>query len=387
MENQVWYTNGKLFINGRFHQGSFCVKDGKFGKIITVENEPNGISESLIKTADEVIDLQGNYVIPGLVDIHIHGAAGFDFSDGDAKGLVKMAEFLASRGVTSFLPTAMTLPEDGYAKAAVSLTEADLSGKEVLTARVLGMRMEGPFLSREKCGAQNPEFLQSPDPEMIGRIQALCGGQVRILDLAPELPGALDFIKAEKEIVISLAHTNAVYAEAVNAFKTGASHVTHLYNGMRPFHHREPGLIGAAWDSKDATAELIGDGYHVHEAAVRTAFRMMPHRICLVSDALRCLGMPEGEYELSGQIIRCTDGVARLSDGTLAGSCRDLFEDLKTVISFGIPAEDAIEAATEIPARVVGNPMIGSIEEGKFADFIICDENFNRKDVLMGGHR
>jgi len=398
MKNQIWYVNGKLFIGGRFLKGSFCVSDGKIVKVLTEEKdcgeagfdspEVSGKAAGDSSEKGMFLNLNGAYVIPGLIDLHIHGAAGYDFSDGDAGGLIKIAGFLASRGVTSFLPTTMTIAREDYLKAADAMKqvqrESAVSGG---LARIPGMRMEGPFLSKEKCGAQNPVFLRTPDHEFFREIMERSGNGVAILDLASELAGAEEFIKkAAGETLISLAHTNADYEEATAAFVAGAKHVTHLYNAMRPFLHREPGLIGALWDSEGTTAEIIGDGYHVHESAVRTAFKMMPHRICLVSDALRCLGVPEGEYELSGQTVICKDGVARLKNGTLAGSSTDLFEMMKRVISFGVPKEEVIEAVTETPAKIIGSKTVGILEEGRFADFIVSDENFDHKKVYIGGN-
>ena len=389
MKNRIWYVNGNLFIGGRFLKGCFCVSDGKIEKIITGEDASDKAGEASAEDGT-FFDLNGAYVIPGLIDLHIHGAVGCDFSDGDAEGLRKMARFLASRGVTSFLPTAMTISREDYLKAADAMKqvikeEADTESKTL--ARILGMRMEGPFLSKEKCGAQNPDFLTMPDYELFLEVKERSENRIAIIDLAPELPGAEEFIKkAAGKVTVSLAHTNATYEEATVAFVAGAKHVTHLYNAMRPFLHREPGLIGALWDCDNTTCEIIGDGYHVHASAVKTAFKMKPHRICLVSDALRCLGVPEGEYELSGQTVICKDGVARLKNGTLAGSCTDLFEMMKRVISFGVPAEEVIEAVTETPAGIIGSKTVGVLEEGRFADFIVCDETFENRKVYLGGN-
>ena len=391
------YENGKIFIDGKFTDGGFEVEDGRFKRVFSGSDSPK---------PEEKVDLQGAYVIPGLVDIHIHGAAGEDFSSGSPAGLSKMAAFLASCGVTSFLPTAMTLPKEEYLRIADLIannsdedlftdnTEAGLIGENTdadlieektaakQSARILGMRMEGPFLSKEKCGAQNPAYLQMPDYPVFQEIFARSKGSLKVIDVAPELPGASDFItKASKNCVVSLAHSDAGYEEALEGFESGAKHVTHLYNAMPTFHHRNPGLIGAAWDSKNVTAEIIGDGIHVHESAIRTAFRMMPGRICLISDGLCCMGMSDGEYELTGQKIILRDGAAYLSNGTLAGARSDLFSNLKNLISFGISVEEAVTAATKTPADVIGNETVGAIEEGRFADFIICDLSHDIDDV------
>jgi N-acetylglucosamine-6-phosphate deacetylase len=247
--------------------------------------------------------------------------------------------------------------------------------------------MEGPFLSEQKRGSQGKTNLRDPDGAFFRELQEICGGMIRIVDVAPELPGALQFCQeASKDCTVSAAHTAATYEQARRLYEAGASHLTHLLHAMTPFHHRAPGVIGAASEKEKVTAELIADNHHVHPSAVRMAFRMFPERICLVSDALRCCGMPEGEYELAGQLVQMQDGVARMLDGTIAGAASDLMEDLRNVIIYGIPIRQAINAATIIPARAAGwSNMVGSIEEGKYADLLICDPGLAIRQVMIGG--
>ena len=371
------FKNGKIFVNGQFVNGGFVVREGIFQSVF----EGDGADEK-----DEVTkDLNGSYVIPGLIDIHVHGAMGYDCSDADAEGIKEMAKFLASCGVTSFLPTTMTLPREQYFKIADCIdTLSDEKGQ----ARIAGIRMEGPFLSEKKCGAQNPEYLQKADIQMFEELQKRCNGKIRIIDVAPEKEGALAFIrKAHENCVISLGHTDSDYAQAMAGFEAGASHVTHLFNGMRPLHHRDPALIGAVFDRKNATAEIIGDGIHIHESVLRTAFNELRGRICLISDGLRCMGVPDGEYELSGQKIICKDGVAKLENGTIAGAKSDLFSNVRNCIRFGIPKEEVITAATLTPSKVIGSDKTGAIEEGRLADFVICNEDFERLEVYIGGEK
>ena len=370
------FTNALVF-RGRegFVPGGFCVENGLFTEVF----EDDRIGGE---------DLKGAKVIPGLVDIHIHGAAGADFSDGDYEGLKRMAALLARRGVTSFLPTSMTLPYESLA-AAFDTAAALKREAPADCARVLGIHMEGPFFSEKKKGAQNGAFLKLPDFEAFRKLQEGCGGLIRLVDVAPELPGAADFTRqASRMAVVSAAHTDADYEAAEALYEAGATHLTHLYNAMPPIHHRQPGVIGAAAERENVSAELICDGYHVHPAAVRMAFKLFPGRICLISDALRCCGMPEGTYELGGQPIELKEGVARLKDGTIAGAASDLWTDLKNAIAFGIPEEEAILAATLNPARAVGaEKSVGSIEKGKEADFIICDEALKVRTVYIKGER
>ena len=326
------------------------------------------------------------YVLPGLVDIHSHGCAGFDFSDGDPDGLAAMGRYYAAHGITTFLPASMSLPYEQLEQAFHTASfYADCRPKG--GARLAGIRMEGPYLSDKKKGAQKAEYLKLPDIEAFCRLQEGCGHLIRIVDLAPELSGAEDFIRnVSASCRVSLAHTNASYEEAMKAFAAGASHVTHLFNGMAPLHHRQPGVIGAAFACKDVMVELICDGLHLHPEIVRMAFTLFPGRVCLISDSMRACGMPDGTYELGGQQVIKKAAAARLSDGSLAGAAMNLFDDMANAIRFGIPVTDAVTAATLTPARAIGlDREIGSLEAGKRADYVICDKDFKVRQVFTGG--
>lgn len=369
------YENGWIFADGRFVRGGFSVENGRFAHVL--EDVP-GPAE----------DLDGALVIPGLVDIHVHGCAGADFSDGDYAGLVRMARYLTRRGVTSFAPASMTLPYDALDKAfhaAARLRREDLADG----ARLMGIQMEGPFLSREKRGSQNPAYLRLPDWDRFLRLYDAAEGLLRIVDVAPELPGAVEFTRrASEKCRVSVAHTAAGYDQAAAVFDAGATHLTHLFNAMSGIHHRHPGPIGAASERENVTAELICDGIHVHPSAVRMAFRLFPGRICLISDALRCCGMAEGSYSLGGQEILLSGGVARLTGGTIAGSAADLYQCMRRAVSFGIPREQAVWAATALPARVIGRESeTGAIADGRAADFVICGGELEPEAVYLGGKR
>ena len=368
------FSNAFVFLPGRgFVRGGFTVEGGRFAEVFEGAREGGA-------------DLGGACVIPGLVDIHTHGALGADFSDGDPEGLRRMAAHLAKCGVTSFAPTSMTLPYETLA-AAFQSAAALAASRPAGCARVMGVHMEGPFFSEKKKGAQNGAWLKKPDFEAFRRLNEGCGGLVRIVDVAPELEDAAAFAaEASRLCTVSAAHTDASYEEAKAVFEAGARHLTHLYNAMPPIHHRRPGPIGAASEREDVTAELICDGLHVHPSAVRMAFRLFPGRICLISDSLRCCGMPEGEYELGGQRVFLAGGVARLADGTIAGAASDLYRDLRNAVAFGVPRGEAILAATLRPARELGREAeIGSIEPGKLADFVVCGEDLGRRAVYLGG--
>lgn len=370
------YYNALLFLGEKgFVPGGFDVEDGRFAAVFTDAREGE-------------VDLCGACVIPGLVDIHTHGAAGADFSDGDAGGLRRMAAHLAGCGVTSFAPTSMTLPYETLAKAFATAAERAAKPEEGC-ARVMGVHMEGPYFSEKKKGAQNGAYLKKPDFEGFRALYEGCGGLVRIVDLAPELEGAAAFAEKAKALcTVSVAHTDADYEEARAVFEAGASHLTHLYNAMPGVHHRKPGPIGAASERADVAAELICDGLHVHPSAVRMAFRLFPGRICLISDSLRCCGMPDGKYELGGQQVFLSGGVARLADGTIAGAASDLYADMRNAVAFGIAREEAILAATLRPARELGRESeIGSIERGKYADFVVCGEDLSVRAVYIGGKK
>lgn len=369
------YENGWIFADGRFVRGGFSVENGRFAHVL--EDVP-GPAE----------DLDGALVIPGLVDIHVHGCAGADFSDGDYAGLVRMARYLARRGVTSFAPASMTLPYDALDKAfhaAARLRREGLADG----ARLMGIQMEGPFLSREKRGSQNPAYLRLPDWDRFLRLYDAAEGLLRIVDVAPELPGAVEFTRrASEKCRVSVAHTAAGYDQAAAVFDAGATHLTHLFNAMSGIHHRHPGPIGAASERENVTAELICDGIHVHPSAVRMAFRLFPRRICLISDALRCCGMADGSYSLGGQEILLSGGVARLTGDAIAGSAADLYQCMRRAVSFGIPREQAVWAATALPARVIGRESeTGAIADGRAADFVICGGELEPEAVYLGGKR
>ena len=357
----------------RFVKGGFSVVDGKFAEVLT-EHE-------------DAVDLEGAYVIPGLIDVHNHGTSNADFSDGSYEGDVRMARYLASVGVTSFAPATMTLPYETIAKAleaGLRLHKAPVEG----AARLLGVQMEGPFFSEKKKGAQNGEYLRLPDFEAFRKLYEDSEGLISIVDLAPELEGSVEFVEKAKQLcTVSIAHTDSDYEHAKAAIDAGVTHLTHLYNAMPPIHHRKPGVIGAASENEAVSAEIICDGIHVHPASIRMAFKLFgADRMVLISDALRCCGMPDGEYELGGQQVFLAENVARLADGTIAGSATNLFDCMRNAVRFGIPKEDAVRAATWNPARQIrALDRVGSIADGKLADFVVCDQLLNRKAVWLGG--
>ena len=373
----MFFKNARIFGSDfQFHMGAFEVKDGVFGQILP-ENVPA-----------DAIDLEGATVIPGLVEVHSHGNSGADFSDGDYEGLKTMARHYAECGVTSFAPASMTLPYEVLEKAfatAAKLVEEKPEGLSVLR----GIQMEGPYFSYKKRGAQNADYLKEPDFEGFKALFEGCGGLVRIVDVAPELPGAAEFVaEASKLCTVSIAHTDSDYDHAKAAFDAGATHLTHLYNAMPGINHRNPGVIPAAVENKNVRAEIICDGYHIHPAAVRLAFSMFGgDRMVLISDSGRCEGLPEGsKFELGGQDAWLKGGVARLGDGTIACSAANLFACMVNAISFGVGEENAVRAASYNPACAIGaDDQVGSIATGKVADFIVCAPDYSSKRVFLAG--
>ena len=373
----MFYKNARIFGSDfQFHMGAFEVKDGRFGAILP-ENVPA-----------DAVDLEGATVIPGLIDVHSHGNSGADFSDGDYEGLKNMARHYAAEGITSFAPASMTLPYDVLSKAfatAKQLVEEAPAGCSVLR----GIQMEGPYFSYKKRGAQNADYLKEPDFEGFKKLFEDCGGLVRIVDVAPELPGAAEFVeKASKLCTVSVAHTDSDYDHARAAFDAGATHLTHLYNAMPGINHRNPGVIPAAVETAGVRAEIISDGYHIHPAAVRLAFSMFGgDRMVLISDSGRCEGLPEGsKFELGGQDAWLRNGVAKLADGTIACSATNLFDCMRNAIHFGVGEENAVRASSYNPACAIGvQDEVGSIENGKVADFVVCNGDYTSKRVFLAG--
>ncbi|MDY2612491.1 MAG: N-acetylglucosamine-6-phosphate deacetylase [Lachnospiraceae bacterium] len=390
IKNVKVYTEEKTFSDGIIY-----IKDGVFDKIIISETSPVNVDSlrNLEGDLDEVIDGQGSYAIPGLIDLHFHGCKGYDFCDGTKEAIAEIAKYEASIGVTAIAPATMTLPveelERILAVAASYKKEAEESGTQ--GADLIGINMEGPFISPTKKGAQDERNIIPCDSDICQRFLDASEGLVKFVGIAPECSEeSVHFIQQMKDKVhISLAHTNADYDTAMDAFQAGANHAVHLYNAMPSFTHRAPGVIGAVADNKHVNAELICDGVHIHPSVVRATFQMLgADRMILISDSMRATGMPDGRYTLGGLEVDVVGNRATLvSDGALAGSATNLLDCMRTVVKkMGIPLETAVACATMNPAKALGEyENYGSITPGKKGNVVLLDSELNLKMVVKEG--
>lgn len=364
-------TNGKVFNGKGFTLGDVYVEGERFAEYVDASGED--------------IDASGCYVIPGLIDVHFHGAMGHDFCDADDAGIAAIAAYEASRGVTTIVPTTMTLPEERLTHIVASIAAHEQAPGE---ASIAGINLEGPFISPDKVGAQNPAYVRGAGVEEFDRLQDAAQGLIKLIDVAPEEANNLDFIReVAGQVRVSVAHTAATYEQARAAFEAGARHLTHLYNAMPALHHRKPGPIAAGAERTDITPEIIADGVHVAPAMVSLAFTMFgASRMILISDSLRACGLGDGEYELGGQVFHVQGNRATIENGSLAGSVSDVMACLCTAVQqMDIPLESAVRAATANPARALSLKDRGAIKPGYVADAVILDEGLNIQQVILRG--
>lgn len=366
-------TGMKIYTeNGMIKQGSLRLRNGKIAEISAAK---------IVDKNDEVVEFPGHFhCLPGFIDLHVHGANGFDVMDADPQGLRVISETLAREGVTSFLATTMTA---GVAQIEKALTTVDSFRRtDYQGAEILGVHLEGPFISPKKAGAQDLQHALLPDINLLMHWQQLANQVIKLVTLAPELPGSEAFIQAlrQQNIVVSLGHTDATYQEARQAITAGCQHATHLFNAMRGLHQREPGTVGAVLTANNVMAELIVDGEHVHPAMVELAVKMKGlDRLILVTDAMRAKCLSDGVYDLGGQDVIVKNNRAQLAGGTLAGSVLTLPQAIKNFIQYtGKPLQDVVKLVTENPARQLNIfSHKGSIAVGKDADLVVMDDDFN----------
>ena len=374
-------ANGKVFDGQCFRERDVVVEGQTFSSI-----EASGDVACGAGGAADTLDASGCYVIPGLIDVHFHGAMGYDFCDASDEGISAIAAYEASRGVTSICPTTMTLPEERLVPIVASVAAHEAAAGE---AGIVGINMEGPYIAPDKVGAQNPAYVRSASIEEFGRLQQQAKGLIKLVDVAPEQPGNLEFIRqVSHDVRVSVAHTCTGYDDACAAFDAGARHITHLFNAMPALHHREPGPIAAGAERNDITAEIIADGVHIHPAMVRLAFALFgDDRMILISDSLRACGLGDGEYELGGQQFFVKGNRATIANGSLAGSVSDVMACMRTAVrTMGIPLTSAVKAATVNPARALGlDGKLGAIAPGYQADAVVLDRDLNIKHVVLRG--
>lgn len=330
-------------------------------------------------------DLSGKYLIPGFVDIHTHGAGGGDHLDGDENATAAICRRMAQVGTTTVLSTIMTQSRENMVRAAENTR---ICAARDLGAKIRGIYLEGPFFSEQYKGAQHPMYLIDPENKLIDELQSASGNMVKILAMAPEKKGALDFIKNRKDLRIFAGHTAADYDTAAAAFDAGACGLTHTFNGMTPLHHRKPGVIAAATEREHVYCECICDGFHVHPAMVNLLYRQVgAERFCMISDSLRPAGLPDGEYSSGGQPVTVKNGRAHLSDGTIAGSTACLLEEVRNLVDWGVcDLAHAVYAASAIPAKAAGiYEEVGSIETGKAADLLVLNADLSLETVYISG--
>ena len=367
--------NAKVFTDGcRFVEKDLVIRDGRI------------VFGAAPRADEEIVDAGGTYALPGLVDIHFHGAVGHDFCDADEAGLQAIADFEASKGVLAICPATMTFNEE-ILNGIMDVAAAHKNGRG---ADLVGINMEGPYISPSKVGAQNPKYVMGADAGMFRRLQARSGGLIKLVDVAPEEPGNLDFIRAcHGEVRISIAHTCADYDTAKAAFAAGASHMTHLYNAMPGITHRAPGPIIAALE-EGAEVELITDGIHIHPAMVRFTFNTFgDDHVILIADSMMACGLPDGQYSLGGQAVTVKGALATLTEhpGTIAGSATCLYDCMRhAVLDMGVPLASAVRAATLNPARSIGiDADYGSLEPGRWGNVVLADEQLNIQKVIQKG--
>lgn len=353
------------------------------GKIKNIDLEQN-INTELI---NKVIDGKGQYLSPGFIDIHNHGNSGYDFMDATEEAIENISKYHFKNGVTSFLGTVLTQSYENMVDTVRNITEY----KKNTYSQLLGIHLEGPFFSLSKKGAQPEKYIKEADINFIKRIVDISGNKLKMVSIAPEKEGALELISymTDNNITVSMAHSNATYDEAIKGINNGATIATHLYNGMRNFTHREPGIIGASLTNDRVFCEIIYDRIHLHDAAVEIALKMKTKdKIILVSDAMRAAGLNDGIYDLGGQEVIVKKGAARLKDGNLAGSTLNLRTAVYNMIKYlNVPVCDAVRMASLTPATAINiENKKGSIDIGKDADLILFDDDINIKIVVNAGN-
>jgi N-acetylglucosamine-6-phosphate deacetylase len=363
------FTNGRAYLDGKWKTGYDILVDND--RILDIK--PEGTYKD-----GQIIDVQGAYITPGFIDVHIHGSNGSDVMDDDKSSLENISNFLASHGTTSWLATTMTVSRDAIRRSLK--TVADYMKEDHKGAQILGVHLEGPFISPLAKGAHAEEHIKLPSIENFEAIASGIPDIIRLVTMAPEQEGALELIQylKDRNITPSLGHTRASYQQCIDAINAGMNHICHFYNVMTPLNHRQPGAVGAILDSDSATIELIADLVHIHPAALRLAVKSKGRdKVVLITDAMSAAGLEDGDYELGGIPVYVRNGEARQEDGTLAGSTLSQDQALRNMVKIGIPSEDVIAMLTQTPAREIGADRVkGRLAAGYDADINILSDDF-----------
>lgn len=358
------------------------------GFVVINNNKIETVQPGIYSGEDNVYDYQNAYIMPGFIDIHIHGGYGEDAMDASFEGLKHLSKSLLSEGTTSFLPTTMTQSNENIVKALQNIKNVYKSDHE--GAEILGIHLEGPFISEEKIGAQNPKYVQQPNVQQLKTFQEQSGNLIKVITFAPEKEGAKAMMESFPEIIFSIGHSAATYEQAEQAVMDGARHITHLYNGSSGFFHREPGVVGMALTNDDVHTELIVDGLHAHPASVKLAITAKGNeKFYLITDAMRAKGKPDGVYDLGGQAVTVKDGEARISSGALAGSVLRMNHGLKHLAEYSGRDLSELWRVTSLNQAIAlkVDDSKGSIKEGKDADIVILDEHFEVISTIKSGKR
>jgi N-acetylglucosamine-6-phosphate deacetylase len=375
--SSILIRNVRLILDEEPKLGCILIRNGQIESV----HMGSGCSDS----ADYEIDGKGQFLIPGMIDVHIHGAEGFDMMDGMIGSVEAVSKACAKTGCTSFLATSVSSSLEDLLRMITNVKE--LAGSEP-GAQIIGIHIEGPYLNVKRKGMQNERYLRHPDLEEMKIIMQKSGSLLRMVTLAPELPGGLGMISflKEKGIIAAIAHSDATYDDAKQAFTCGASHITHCFNGMRPIHHRDPGVIVAAFEESSVSVQAIVDDVHLHPAIVRLLYREKgPDKMVLITDALQAMGMGDGTYLFGGHEVRVMDGVASLEDGTLASSTVTMNEALAKTVKLGISLKDAVKMATQTPADILGLENKGRIKSGADADLVLMNDTFEVLWTMVNG--
>ncbi len=350
------------------------------GKILDIDSKD-------IDTAGNSIDAKGKIIAPGLIDVHIQGAGGADILDGTVEALQTISKTLARVGTTSFLGTTVVKPleDNKHLKLAKNYVEKDLDG-----ANLLGFHLEGPFINIKKKGGLDPASIYEPSPEKLEEVFEVTSNQLKMMTIAPELPGNLELIKGlrRNSVVAAFAHSEADYEETKKGFDAGINHITHIFNAMLPLHHRKPGPLAAIFENKEVSAQIISDGHHLHPAIVKILYKFLgPKRCICITDGVQAIGLPEGRYIYNGREYESKNGAARYLDGTLIGSAMSLANIALKFWKFtGCSFDEAINSASKNPAMLLGiYDRKGSIDINKDADLIIFDDDYSIYSTIISG--